>query len=105
MVSYGSPCMIDKRLKQIKNNEELFGGLNILMFGDLMHLAPIRANAVFDQPASMEPDTHLWREFLFFELTENMRQQGDNVFIDLLNNLRVGKLNSEQFCLLMSKVN
>lgn len=87
MVSYGALCMIDQRLKQIKNDERLYVGLNIILLGDLMQLSPIRVNAVLDQPTSMEPGTHLWREFSFCELTENMRQQGDQQFIDLLNNL------------------
>ena len=33
----------------------------------------------------------MWREFLFTELTEVMRQRGDSLFIQLLNQIRIGE--------------
>ncbi|GFS64630.1 ATP-dependent DNA helicase [Trichonephila clavipes] len=48
MVPYEMLCMIDSRLKQLKNSEEMFGGLNVLLFGDLMQLPLVRRNQVFD---------------------------------------------------------
>ena len=104
MVSYEMLCMIEQRMKQLKNSDHLFGGINILFFGDLMQLPPVRGSSVFHQPVSMQPGTHLWQEFSFCELTQNMRQQGDNTFIDLLNNLRIGDLTRDQLNLLVSKV-
>lgn len=84
--------MVNSRLRQLKNNEFLFGGINICVFGDLMQLPPVRRNQVFDQPARFIPATLLWRSFLFIELIENMRQQGSTTFKDLLNALRIGEL-------------
>ncbi|KAI5693395.1 hypothetical protein M8J76_009092 [Diaphorina citri] len=49
------------------------------------------------QPQHLRPATHLWRLFTLCELTENMRQQGDNTFIDLLNALQIGALKPELF--------
>lgn len=105
MVPYEMLCMIDSRLRQLKKKEnEPFGGINIMVFGDLFQLPPIRGAQVFHQPARFIPATHLWRLFSLVELTENMRQQGDNTFADLLNALRVGELKAPHFALLMSKV-
>ena len=105
MVPYEILCMIDSRLRQLKNNEdELFGGLNIIVYGDLLQLTPVRGNEVFVQPKNMQPAIHLWRTFSFCELTENMRQKGDNTFINILNALRIGELKSEHLNILMQKV-
>ncbi|KAI5707436.1 hypothetical protein M8J77_002568 [Diaphorina citri] len=49
------------------------------------------------QPQHFRQATHLWRLFTLCELTENMRQQGDNTFIDLLNALQIGALKPELF--------
>lgn len=76
MVSYQMLCMIDLRLRQLKNKDaEFFGGLNVLVFGDLMQLPPIKRSGtqLFKQPPYLQPATHLWRRFTLCELTENMR--------------------------------
>lgn len=36
IVTYEMVCMVDSGLKQLKNNDELFGGTNLLLVGDLM---------------------------------------------------------------------
>ena len=59
MVPYEMLCMIDSRLKQLKNNYEIYGVLNVLVFGDLMHLSPVRGHQVFDQPTFHQPVTHM----------------------------------------------
>lgn len=104
MVPYEMLCMIDSRLKQLKNSEQLFGGINVLLFGDLMQLPPVRGNQVFVQPPRLAPATHLWQLFTLVELKENMRQQGSTTFVDILNALRIGELRAEHFVELMSKV-
>ncbi|GFU35145.1 ATP-dependent DNA helicase [Trichonephila clavipes] len=85
----------DNRLRPLQgmrelNSEEMFGGLNVLLFGDLMQLPPVRGNQVFDQPARMVPATHLWCLFYLRELKENMRQKDCDKFVNILNALRVG---------------
>ncbi|XP_030750919.1 ATP-dependent DNA helicase PIF1-like [Sitophilus oryzae] len=107
MVSYQMLCMIDARLRQLKNHEdEFFGGINVLLFGDLLQLPPIKRSGapVFKQPDHLQPATHLWRLFTLCELTENMRQQGDHTFIEILNALRIGELTANHFSILMQRV-
>lgn len=48
---------------------------------------------------------HLWRLFSLVELTENMRQQRDQTFINILNALKVGKLTEIQIEVLIDKQN
>ncbi|GLV40954.1 Pif1 DNA helicase [Carabus blaptoides fortunei] len=95
---------IDEISMQLKNSEELFGGINVLLFGDLMQLPPIRGNQVFVQPLRLAPATHLCQLFILVELKENMRQQGSTTFVDILNALRIGELRVEYFSELMSNV-
>ncbi|XP_030758796.1 ATP-dependent DNA helicase PIF1-like [Sitophilus oryzae] len=107
MVSYQMLCMIDARLRQLKNHEdEFFGSINVLLFGDLLQLPPIKRSGapVFKQPDHLQPATHLWRLFTLCELTENMRQQGDHTFIEILNALRIGELTANHFSILMQRV-
>jgi len=104
MVSYQMLSMIDSRLRQLKNKEnELFGGINILLFGDLLQLPPIRrsGNAIYNQPEWFQPATNLWHLFNLCELNENMRQQGDTTFLNFLA-LRIGEMKAEQFSILSS---
>ncbi|KAF9420125.1 hypothetical protein HW555_003538, partial [Spodoptera exigua] len=57
-----------------------------------------------DPSEHLQPATHLWRLFTLCELTENMRQQGDHTFIDILNALRVGELRTQHFSILMRRL-
>lgn len=104
MVPYEMLCMIESRLRQLKNPEEMFGGINVLLFGDLMQIPPVKGQPVYRQPRHMIPATHLWELFTLIELTQNMRQQGDTTFIDVLNALRIGELTTSHMSVLMSRV-
>jgi len=46
----------------------------------------------------------LWHLFKLAELTESMRQKGDNTFIDLLNNIRIGEMEPEYEEIIESKI-
>ncbi|CAK1603265.1 unnamed protein product [Parnassius mnemosyne] len=73
MVLYKMLCMIDPCLRQLKNYDEPFGGINVMLFRDLMQLPPVRGKQVFQQPDHMRSATHLWRLFTLVELRQNMR--------------------------------
>ena len=103
MVSYENLRIIHLRLQEYKNNDKLFGGVNLLLFGDIMQLPPVKGNWCFLQPLWFAAEINLWHQFSFCELTINMRQQNDNEFIDLLNNLRVGELTTSQLELLCER--
>ncbi|GFQ72618.1 ATP-dependent DNA helicase [Trichonephila clavata] len=71
-----------------------------MVFGDLFQLPPIRGAQAFHQPDRFDSSTHLWRLIVLLELTENIRQQGDTTFTDLLNALGVCGLKAPHFALL-----
>ncbi|CAG9094543.1 unnamed protein product [Plutella xylostella] len=103
MVSYENLRMIHLRLQEFKNNDLLFGGLNILLFGDIMQLPPVKGNWCFIQPAWCSAEVNLWHQFSFCELTINMRQRNDQDFIDLLNHLRFGELTTAELEILCER--
>jgi len=103
MVSYEILRAVHLRLQEFKNNNELFGGVNILLFGDIMQLPPVKGNWCFKQSACFQGEPHLWHYFGLCKLKTNMRQQNDAEFVDLLNNLRVGQLNIVQYEMLLNR--
>ncbi|XP_075217863.1 ATP-dependent DNA helicase PIF1-like [Lycorma delicatula] len=84
---------------------EPFGGFNMLVFGDLMQLPPVREKQVFQQPEHLLLAMHFWQLLTLVELKKNMRQHGDTTFIDILDPLRVGELTNNHIASLMDKVN
>nr|QKV50030.1 ORF105 protein [Plutella xylostella granulovirus]QKV50148.1 ORF105 protein [Plutella xylostella granulovirus] len=84
---------IDERLQQAGLNGIPFGGVNVVVFGDLFQLPPISN----DKDAAKPPYyASVWSSFKLYELTINMRQS-EQEFIDALNKLRVGDLTCQKF--------
>ena len=42
---------VHERLQQIKRNDELFGNVAILLFGDLLQLKPVQVKFIFEKPS------------------------------------------------------
>ena len=102
MVSYRILRAVDLRLQTLKGNRHNFGGINVLVFGDIMQLGLVGGNWCFQQP-NFQGEPHLWQDFVLRELMINVRQQNDIQFIDLLNKLRVGEMSMEQYELLYER--
>lgn len=81
----------------------LFGSVNVLLFGDIMQLPPVKGHWCYMQPSWYSAEIHLWQQFSFCELTTNMRQRSDTEFIDLLNKLRFGEVTMLQLELLCER--
>ena len=97
------PILIQKLLG--KTSDVPFGGLSMMCVGDFYQLPPIRAPSVYREfrDPLLNVD-HLWHMFEMAELTEVMRQRGDNDFVDLLNQVRVANVNADQVDILLSRV-
>lgn len=61
------------------------------------------AKPVFSMDGPMVSVFKLWHLFKLAELTESMRQRGDTIFIDLLNNIRECEIEPEDEELLKSR--
>ena len=103
MVSNYMLKFIHLRLQEIKSNNSLFGGLNIIAVGDLYQLKPVMGQFIFENYRTNYGPlaTNLWAEnFKIYELTEIMRQKDDQKFAELLNRLRTGHQTKEDITLL-----
>ena len=93
MVSNYMLKFIHLHLQEIKCNNLLFGGINIIAIGDLHQLKPVMGQFIFeDYRNDYGPlATNIWTEnFKIYELTDIMCQKDDKQFAQLLNRLRIG---------------
>ncbi len=90
---------ISQSLQIHRNSEKPFGGVHVLACGDLFQLPPIikesEERIIYEKYDSVYFfDSHAFKEMdeiHFFELTESFRQEEDQKFCELLNNIRIGK--------------
>ena len=89
---------LDLRLREVmERHSEVFGGIAIFCFGDLLQLKPVKAPYVFEQPKcknyavthALEP---LWHTFCPINLVQNNIQGNDKTYADILNRIRTGNV-------------
>lgn len=98
MVSADIMDMIDAKLKYARNNQEPFGGCQIIAFGDLYQLPPVVPSGQATRYMEDRYTTTYFfgadeirnHPFKIIELQHVFRQK-DPVFIDILNQIRLGK--------------
>ena len=100
---------IDHTLRKLRNPLRPFGGIQLLLIGDLRQLAPVAQEdewnllkPYYDSPYFFE--SHALREagFLMVELTKVFRQS-DPVFLDILNRIRDNRADSSTLRALNSR--
>jgi hypothetical protein len=101
---------IDWTLKTIRRNNEPFGGVQVLFIGDLLQLPPVVKREEWQFLSRYYNGIHFFnaRAFdfekpLYIEL-EKIHRQDDQVFIQLLNNLRNNRITKEDLELLNKHV-
>jgi len=112
MVSSLSLMYVHLRLTEIMANNEPFGGISIVCFGDLLQLPPVEGNHPFMSVSFWEAKQHLgsvasmnvWQIFTYDELTINMRQSRDVQYGKLLLSARVGIPSDEVIRLLKARL-
>jgi len=89
--------------QEIRQSKKVFGGLQVLFFGDFLQLPPINK---FNEEISYCFNSKIWDELNLknFILTQPFRQLENN-FIEVLNNLRFGIVNENDKKILESRVN
>lgn len=92
---------IDFMLRSVRRNQHSFGGVQVLFIGDLYQLSPVVKNqerellSIFYQsPFFFDALCLKDKPPIYIEL-EKIYRQSDQVFIDLLNNLRNNQLNKQ----------
>ncbi len=86
------------RLGEIKlKPHELFGGVAVFLFGDLLQLRPVRSNYIFEQPKNHRftftfLNDSIWKKFKSVILKTNHRQGENKVYADILNRIRIGNI-------------
>ena len=94
------------RLQEIKGNRKPFGGVHVLLVGDLFQLRPVGDSWIFaNSSGDYSPlAANLWQAyFKMFELTEIMRQKDDAPFAEILNRIREGRQTEKDICILNSR--
>ena len=95
MVKADMLMQLDLRLQELTEKMGVpFGGIGVLVFGDLMQLPPCMGRPVFGEPLNKDfLITHKvdprWRMFKSILLEKNHRQGSDKSYAELLNRIRV----------------
>lgn len=93
------------RLTEIKSSTKLFGGISLIVLGDLYQLRPVKQKFVFEPVLDHVARLHgsLWNCFMLTELNKIMRQKEDLHFAELLNRIRIGSHTENDIKLLESR--
>ena len=80
--------------RKLRNSDELFGGIQLLLCGDLLQLPPVNDNWIFKSPK--------FKNFVTISFTEPKRYPDLNYFA-LLQRLRYGETTEEDYALLYTR--
>ena len=94
---------IDYMLKRYRNNQDAFGGVQILFIGDMFQLPPVVQQQEWENLKHFYPSPFFYDALalqdnipLYIEL-KTIYRQSDQVFIDILNNIRNNCATSADF--------
>ena len=104
MVSADDLYNLHKRLQDIFDSKEDFGGRALLLLGDLLQLPPVKGEQIFKRPKSSRNSVlknmrdqqdkvigDLWSNCQVVYLKTNFRQGEGNPWTELLNRIRIGE--------------
>ena len=116
MVSSDHFYHFHKRLCQIFDSKDDFGGRALLMVGDIMQLPPVQGKPIYSKPSfkkssilmnmknkQQEPIGDLWNKLEVVVLKTNFRQGEGDPWTELLNRVRIGEPTSEDIEVLRSR--
>jgi len=102
---------IDLSLKKNRKNKKPFGGVQIVLFGDLLQLPPVVSSQEKEVIEKFYPKGQYFfnaecfdpEKFVTIELSKIFRQI-DKDFINLLNKFRIAKVDPEDFSIINKRV-
>lgn len=101
---------VDRCMRYFKQRPEPFGGAQVIAVGDFFQLPPVTKSADAKQLREVDYTTpfafssKVWQSFRPLELTEVLRQKGDDGFIRVLHNARTGDITPKDLVLLNDRV-
>ena len=106
MISARTLDLINELFKSVRGNNKAFGGLQLILFGDFFQLPPINRDNGTDQDYNFCFQSKAWKELNLrsFTLDEAFRQKDQN-FVELLDNIRFGRVNQNDIDILKSRFN
>ena len=109
MVKADMLYQLSKRLQELRQCKNDFGGVSVMLCGDLLQLQPIRAAWIFEEPrdegVQVVHAVHpLWEQFQSVVLTKNHRQGDDKTYAELLRRVRKAQQTEEDIELLRGRV-
>ena len=109
MVKSDQLYQLDLRLREVcMRPNQLFGGVALFFFGDIMQLRPVMGHYIWAQPRSLEYLQAFlvqpyWELFKIISLVENHRQKEDALYANILNRIRIGQHTEEDIDLLQER--
>ena len=86
-----------------------FGGVSIILFGDMLQLRPVLGAFPFEKPKN--PEFHAtfaldnrWEKFEVLNLEVNHRQGKDKEYAEILNRMRIGMMTDDDIEKLKTRV-
>lgn len=102
---------IDLFLRLNRRINEPFGGVQVILLGDLLQLSPIVNREEMEGFSDRYPSPYFFSsqvfsgmEFKYVELLKNYRQQDDQEFLKLLQAVKTGQLNESVLARINSRV-
>jgi hypothetical protein len=101
--------MVDQVCRRFKGKDVAFGGLQVILAGDLFQLPPVNKTGEQNpdaKPKDMVIYSNAWQEMspAICYITEQHRQEDDN-FLDILNAIRSDSVDESHFELLQTRFN
>lgn len=98
--------MVDEIARHARKNNEPFGGMQVVLCGDFFQLPPVNRSNSDGKSGGFITGSHVWQNgsFTVCYLHEQHRQEEDQIFTQLLNNMRKGIITRRQLALLQSRI-
>lgn len=95
--------MVDETLRYVRQNNEPFGGIQVVLCGDFFQLPPV--NRRDGRQGSFVTNSFAWRQNVFTVcyLHTQFRQKEDEAYTNILNGIRAGVLTRSQLDLLQNR--
>jgi len=104
---------MDKIMRKYKDSDKPFGGVKLILFGDLYQLPPVITNEAKEQLMNIynndqnyffDSEIYSQLDLLVLNLNEIYRQQEDQTYTKLLDRMRRNEINDEELNLINQNV-